>query len=180
MDLIFNPTTASKIKKTLPLSVVIQDMFTKTSEIRIEIKMPNYEYSSFLMFSNESGSKFSLSIKGKPGFCLASLHNLVASAKEHSRTGTHVDIFRARVNEICEWQLKTPLSDCFKSYEELIINFTGAEYEKTSYLIGKHESGPKFSVTIKGAPGFTQLAAAQIQGYAPLLKNMLTVALSGN
>jgi len=180
MDLIFNPTTAAKIRKSLPLSVLIQDFFTRTTEIRIEIQMPNYEYSSFLVFSDESGSKFSLAIKGKPGFCLASLHNLVTSAKEYSRTGTHVDIFRARVNEVSEWQLKTPLSDRLKPYEELKINLTGADYEKTSYGVGKHESGSKFSVKIKGAPGFTQLAAAQIQGSAPLLKNMLSNALSGN
>lgn len=180
MELIVSPITVASIRASIPLSIAFKDFISRSCEICISLQAPDYSKEKVLIYKSESGSNLQLSIKGKPGFCLAALQNLAGSAREHSQTNSPIDIFKARVAEMHHWRLKTPLSDFFQPREELKFDISGNSWRKESiFILWSSESGAKFSVVVKGKPGFCQLVAAQLQSCAPLIMNLVSKILAG-
>jgi hypothetical protein len=178
VDIVVTPITATGIKAVMPFTVQVMDTFSRSSEIKIQFQSDNYSRTRNLFTTHETGGKLSLSIKGKPGFCLAALQNLVGSARQPAVTGNPVEIFAAYSSEISRWNLRVPFRDLFGPSEEFKLELTGPSYSREhTFITREHESGLKCSITIKGKPGFTQVAAAQLNLNAPFLHQILSKML---
>lgn len=180
LQVTITPITAASIRASIPITIAFRDFVSRECEILIELRSDDYHKSQeLLFFSEERGGKLTVQIKGKPGFCLATLHNLVARAEHPDDTQTHLELMKARIDEMKHWQLKTPLGDLFCKREELTIEMQGSTFRKSSiFLLAYSESGAKYSVSVKGKPGFSQLVASQLKLFAPKLTQMLNNLLS--
>jgi hypothetical protein len=174
MDIVVSPITATGIKAVVPFTIRAMDTFSRSSEIKIQFQGDGYSRSRNWFSTHETGGKLSLSIKGKPGFCLASLQNLIGVAKRPTGR-TPAEIFSLYSSEISHWNLRVPFRDLFGPSEEFELELTGPNYSRESTFIAKdYESGLKCSITISGKPGFTQVAAAQLNLNAPFLQQLLS------
>jgi hypothetical protein len=120
-----------------------------------------------------------LTIKGKPGFCLATFQHLIGASQPDNPVGTLAEIFAANVLAIKQEEMRAPFRDLFHSSGEVHLELTASSYttDKT-FLISELESGAKLSVSIEGNPGFAQLATAQLNLNAPLIRELLARMLS--
>jgi hypothetical protein len=157
------------VKRAVPISIGVLDSVSRNCEISIQFQTKNYRYTSHWFSSTESGGKFTISIKGKPGFCVAALQSVIQSAKD-SVGGRHpVDVFAANVSELKRWEYRVPWKDLFRPAEELNLTSTGSDWSSSSGFARYSESGSKLAMTVKGKAGFTQIAAAQLQSNTSLL-----------
>lgn len=179
MDLVITPTVAASVDVSLPLAVKIRDILARPAEIRISIQSADYVKERNWLSSRESGAKFQLTIRGKPGFCLAALQNLIGPMRPDTAVLTPNEIFAARVAEMQRWNLRTPWSDLFQRDDMLKFEITGQSHIVTrTFPIKFYEAGPKCSVFITGKPGFAQVAAAQINLNAPMLQRIVAGMLT--
>ena len=178
MDIVLSPITAAGIRAVVPLTVRVMDRFSRNSEIIIHFQSDGYSRTRNWFKTQETGGKLSLSIKGKPGFCLASLQNLIGTARRPVSVGTPLEIFAVHNSEIPKWNLHVPFRDLFGPSEEFKLELSGPGHTREhTFIAREHESGLKCSITIKGKPGFTQVAAAQLNLNAPLLHQLLSTML---
>jgi hypothetical protein len=178
LDIVVSPVTATGIKAVVPFTVRFMDSLARNSEIVIQFQGDGYSRTRQWFATHERGGRLSLSIKGKPGFCLASLQNLIGAAQRPAVTGSPAEIFATYAAEISRWNLHIPFRDMFMPSEEFRLELTGPGYKREHTFIARdHESGLKCSIAIKGKPGFTQMAAAQLNLNAPFLQQLLSKML---
>lgn len=160
----------------LPQSIKIRDAVARGAEIKIFIQSEDYRRSRKGLVTREAGTKFSLVIKGKPGFCLAALQNLIGLGhRAYPEDITPSEVFAAHADEMRQWNLRTPLRDLFQRGDVMNFEITGHSHAvKRTLLIKNYELGPKCTISIAGKPGFAQVAAAQINLNAPFLQKMLS------
>jgi hypothetical protein len=179
MDIVITPITIASIKLSLPLAVKFRDIVARPAEIRITIQGEGYNRERNWLATREHGARFNLTIKGKPGFCLAALQNLIGAGRDDATAATPTELFAARVAELRYWNLRTPLRDIFQHNDMVNFEITGHSHEvKRIFPIKYSETGPKCSVYIAGKPGFAQVAASQINLNAPLLQKIVTGMLA--
>jgi hypothetical protein len=178
VDIVVSPITAAGIKAVIPFGVRVMDALTSNSEIKIDFQGDGYSRTRQWFTTHETGGKLSLSIEGKPGFCLASLQNLIGASRKPAISGTPVEIFAICASEVPRWNLSVPFKDLFEPSEEFELELTGPKYiHEHTFMARDHESGLKCSIRIKGKPGFTQIAAAQLNLNAPFLQQLLAKLL---
>jgi hypothetical protein len=179
VDLVVTPTFAASINMSLPVAVKIRDSIARPAEIRIAVQGEDYRRERVWLASRESGAKFQLTIKGKPGFCLAALQNMIGANPLGGVVLTPSEVFAARVAEMRLWNLRTPFWDLFQPSDSVSFEISGSSHTvKRTFPIKFSETGPNCSVNIIGKPGFAQVAASQINLNAPMLQKIVTGMLS--
>jgi hypothetical protein len=179
MELVVTPTLAIGVKGAMPTATRVRDLVARRCEIQIRFQGDDYRRSRDFFVTRESGSTFTLTIRGKPGFCLAALQNLIGAGQTDAPIGTPAEIFSANVHAINLWELRAPLRDIFHSAEEVHLELTSSSHTRDkTFLVADRESGAKLSVSIEGKPGFAQLAAAQLNLNAPLIRDLMARVLT--
>jgi hypothetical protein len=175
VEIVISPVTAASISAAMPVSVKFRDMVARKAEIRICIQSEEFSRKRNWGRTVETGAKFYLTIKGKPGFCLAALQNLIGTGGAQAKIASPLEVFKAHVAEMSSWDFRTPLKDLVQPSDTIQLDITGPSHRSEHItLIRDYDIGPKCSISITGKPGFAQIAAAQLNLNAPFLQEMLT------
>ena|ERR1700684_2437896 len=94
MEIVVTPITAIGVKAAMPAATRVRDLVARRCEIQIRFQGDDYRRSRDFFVTRESGSTFTMTIRGKPGFCLAALQNLIGVSQTDAPIGTPAEIFK--------------------------------------------------------------------------------------
>lgn len=130
MELVVTPTLAIGVKEAMPTPTRIRDLVARHCEIQIRFQGDDYRRKREFFVTRESGSTFTLTIRGKPGFCLAALQNLIGVGQADAAIGTPAEIFSANVHATNLWELRAPWRDMFHAAEEVHLELTSSSHTR--------------------------------------------------